>query len=53
MLDLGEERAENATVAPILVWGHENPVVLAATAALALDDLSVGHPATRGEDCER
>ena len=48
MLDLGEERTENATVTSIRVWGHQYPVGRAATAAFALDKLSVGHPVTNG-----
>ena len=41
---------DNAAVVPILFWGHKNFVSFAAPAALALDDLSVGHPAASGEE---
>ena len=51
-MDPGKKRADNAAVVSILFWEHKNHVSFAAAAALALDDLSVGHPAASGEEGE-
>ena len=52
LLNPGKKRTDNAAVVPILFWGHKNLVSSAAAAALALDDLSVGHTAASGEEGE-
>ena len=48
-MDPCEERTDNAVVVPVLLWRHKNPVSFAAAAALALDDLSIGHQAAKSE----
>ena len=49
-MDRCKKGADNAARVSILFGLHKNSVSFAPTAALALDDLGVGHPAANGEE---